>query len=53
MRELDGQGLNPDWIVFATSSGGTQAGMLLGSRETGSQAKILGISVDKPARRVF
>ncbi len=50
MRELDGQGLNPDWIVFATSSGGTQAGMLLGSRETGSQAKILGISVDKPAR---
>jgi D-cysteine desulfhydrase family pyridoxal phosphate-dependent enzyme len=50
MRELDGQGLNPDWIVFATSSGGTQAGMLLGARETGSQAKILGISVDKPAR---
>lgn len=50
MRELDGQGFNPDWIVFATSSGGTQAGILLGARETGSQAKILGISVDKPAR---
>ncbi len=50
MRELLEQGLNPDWIVFATSSGGTQAGMLLGARETGSRAKILGISVDKPAR---
>jgi D-cysteine desulfhydrase family pyridoxal phosphate-dependent enzyme len=50
MKELHDQGLNPDCIVFATSSGGTQAGMLLGARETGSQAKILGISVDKPAR---
>lgn len=50
MHELMAQGLNPDWIVLATSSGGTQAGMLLGARETDSQAKILGISVDKPAR---
>ena len=50
MLELHQQGFDPDWIVFATSSGGTQAGMLLGARETGSQAKILGISVDKPAR---
>jgi len=52
MHELHEQGLNPDWIVFATSSGGTQAGMLLGARETGSCAKILGISVDKPAREL-
>jgi len=50
MRELQDQSFEPDWIVFATSSGGTQAGMLLGARETGSHAKILGISVDKPAR---
>ncbi len=50
MLELQSQNLHPDWIVFATSSGGTQAGMLLGARETGSQAKILGISVDKPAK---
>ena len=49
MRELREQGFAPDWIVFATSSGGTQAGMLLGARETGIQTKILGISVDKPA----
>ena len=52
MHELHEQGLNPDWIVFATSSGGTQAGMLLGARETGSCAKILGISVDKPAQEL-
>ncbi len=50
MLELRQQGLDPDWIVFATSSGGTHAGLLLGARKTGSQAKILGISVDKPAR---
>lgn len=50
MHELHEQDLNPDWIVFATSSGGTQAGMLLGARETGSKAKILGISVDKSAK---
>lgn len=49
MFELLEQDLDPDWIVFATSSGGTQAGMLLGARETSSRAKILGISVDKPA----
>jgi len=52
MHELHEQDLNPDWIVFATSSGGTQAGMLLGARETGSCAKILGISVDKPAQEL-
>ena len=50
MLELRQQGLDPDWIVFATSSGGTHAGLLLGVRKTGSQVKILGISVDKPAR---
>lgn len=50
MHELHQQDFKPDWIVFATSSGGTQAGLLLGARETRSPAKILGISVDKPAR---
>lgn len=50
MHELKSQGLEPDWIVFATSSGGTQAGMVLGAFETGSKSRILGISVDKPAR---
>jgi D-cysteine desulfhydrase len=36
-----------DWIVFATSSGGTHAGLLLGQRKFGYGGKILGISIDE------
>jgi 1-aminocyclopropane-1-carboxylate deaminase/D-cysteine desulfhydrase-like pyridoxal-dependent ACC family enzyme len=39
----------PDWIVFPSSSGGTQAGMVLGARIFGFKGKILGISVDERA----
>lgn len=42
----------PDWIVFASSSGGTQAGMVLGRQIFGFQGKILGISVDEPEERL-
>ena len=49
MRELNEQALKPDWLVFASSSGGTQAGLVLGARETGFTGKILGISVDESA----
>ena len=38
----------PDWIVFASSSGGTQAGLSIGGGESG-ETKILGISVDNSA----
>lgn len=38
----------PDWIVFPSSSGGTQAGMVLGVHLFDFPAKILGISVDEP-----
>jgi D-cysteine desulfhydrase family pyridoxal phosphate-dependent enzyme len=37
----------PDWIIFASSSGGTQAGMVAGARLFGFPGKILGISVDE------
>jgi len=37
-----------DVIVFATSSGGTQAGLLVGARGLGFPGRILGISVDPP-----
>jgi D-cysteine desulfhydrase family pyridoxal phosphate-dependent enzyme len=40
--------VNPDWIVFASSSGGTQAGMVAGQRLFGFGGKILGISIDEP-----
>lgn len=46
MRELSEQGLEPDWIVFASSSGGTQAGLILGAHITGFKGKILGISIE-------
>jgi len=39
----------PDWIVFPTSSGGTQAGLILGAQIFGYKGRILGISVDEPA----
>ena len=46
MRELLQQGLDPDWIVFASSSGGTQAGLVIGARHFGFPGKLLGISIE-------
>ncbi len=48
MKELIDQDVAADWIVFATSSAGTHAGLLLGQRIFGFSGKILGISVDEP-----
>jgi len=47
VQELMEQGPSPDWIVFASSSGGTQAGLALGARLFNCSAKVLGISVDE------
>jgi D-cysteine desulfhydrase family pyridoxal phosphate-dependent enzyme len=52
IQELQEQKLYPDWIVFPTSSGGTQAGMVVGGSLYDYQGKILGISVDEPAGRL-
>jgi D-cysteine desulfhydrase family pyridoxal phosphate-dependent enzyme len=53
MEELLAQcteyGLLFDWIVFASSSGGTQAGLLVGAHAHGYAGQILGISVDPTA----
>lgn len=49
LEELLAQGAPPDWIVFASSSGGTQAGLIAGARLLGYPGRILGISVDEPA----
>lgn len=49
LQELLDQGLRPDWIVFASSSGGTQAGLVAGGRLLGYSGQILGISVDEAA----
>jgi len=50
MDEFVSQGVKADWIVFASSSGGTQAGLVLGARLFDFSGKILGISVDEPQR---
>lgn len=53
MQELTTQlregGPNVDFIVFASSSGGTQAGLVLGAHVYDCRANLLGISVDHPA----
>jgi len=53
MRELEAQlkaeRQNVDFIVFASSSGGTQAGMVLGAQLFDYNGQVFGISVDHPA----
>jgi L-cysteate sulfo-lyase len=47
VKELMEQDVHADWIVFATSSGGTHAGLVLGQRLFGYRGKVLGISIDE------
>ncbi|MEX0788952.1 MAG: D-cysteine desulfhydrase family protein [Anaerolineales bacterium] len=49
LAEFLDQGIEVDRIVHATSSGGTQAGLLAGAVVLGFRGEILGISVDRPA----
>jgi D-cysteine desulfhydrase family pyridoxal phosphate-dependent enzyme len=48
IQELLAQTAAIDWIVFASSSGGTQAGMVVGANLFGYSGNILGISIDEP-----
>lgn len=52
VAELSEQGRPFDRIVLATSSGGTQAGLLAGTRLCGYPARISGISVDQPGATI-
>lgn len=47
IEEFVDQGLDANWLVVASSSGGTQAGMELGKHIFGYKGNILGISVDE------
>ncbi|MEZ4592770.1 MAG: D-cysteine desulfhydrase family protein [Chloroflexota bacterium] len=49
MEQLTAASINIDFIVFASSSGGTHAGIVLGAEAYGFRGQILGISVDHPA----
>ena len=45
--QMAAQGLHFDRVVFASSSGGTQAGLVVGAMACGYTGQVLGISVDK------
>ena len=47
-QEFLGQSVEADWIVVASSSGGTQAGLALGARRANWPGRVLGISIDEP-----
>lgn len=50
--ELVQQGLVPDTIVVATSSGGTQAGLLAGCALFEVSTRVVGISADDPVEEI-
>lgn len=52
MGELAAQSTAFDRIIVASSSAGTQAGMLVGARRHGFGGRITGISVDQPAAKL-
>jgi len=46
-EQLDGSNRRVDHVVFASSSGGTQAGIVVGAKVTGFKGKLHGVSIDK------
>ena len=52
IAELVGQGMVPDAIVHATSSGGTQSGMLAGCALYDLPTRVIGISADDPSSSI-
>jgi 1-aminocyclopropane-1-carboxylate deaminase/D-cysteine desulfhydrase-like pyridoxal-dependent ACC family enzyme len=49
LEEVAASGLRPDVIVHASSSAGTQAGLVAGCALFGLRARVIGISADEPA----
>jgi D-cysteine desulfhydrase len=45
--QLDAMNRRVDHVVFASSSGGTQAGIVVGARVTGFKGKLRGVRIDK------
>ncbi len=45
--QLDAMGEAPSAVLFASSSGGTHAGLVAGSAAAGLSARIIGIEIDK------
>jgi 1-aminocyclopropane-1-carboxylate deaminase/D-cysteine desulfhydrase-like pyridoxal-dependent ACC family enzyme len=51
-QEFLAQEIKADWILVASSSGGTQAGLVLGAKRSGWKGKILGVSIDEPQKHL-
>jgi D-cysteine desulfhydrase len=49
IQQSEDGGLTFDHIVFPSSSGGTQAGLVVGAKARGYAGRLLGVSVDPPA----
>lgn len=49
VREIVDQGAEPDVIIHASSSGGTQAGLIAGCALYSPKTRVIGISADDPA----
>lgn len=47
IKEMLDQNFLPDWIIFATASGGTQSGLIAGADLYGYHGRILGIGIVK------
>ncbi len=51
LQQLMDQGVRePDYIVLATGTGATQAGLILGLKMLGAKTRVVGISVGRSAR---
>jgi len=51
LAQFDAQGLDVGWIVLASGSAGTHAGLLAGLHAAGSDIPVMGISVRQPRER--
>ena len=51
LSQFDAQGLDVGWIVLASGSAGTHAGLLAGLHAAGSDIPVMGISVRQPRER--
>jgi 1-aminocyclopropane-1-carboxylate deaminase/D-cysteine desulfhydrase-like pyridoxal-dependent ACC family enzyme len=49
IAEVVAAGVRPDVIVHASSSGGTQAGLIAGCALFGLRTRVMGVSADEPA----
>ena len=49
VAEIAASGLSPDVIIHASSSGGTQAGLIAGCALLGMKTRVIGISADEAA----